>query len=257
MQLKAYDFRPQKHAGNNPDVVLIHGTGGDASLWRRQVNLLVDHGFRCVLPELRGHGGTPEPGDITGLQVHIDDVIDTLEASNVRYPAVFVGHSLGAIISVALAQQKPELFVQVLAVCMPGQVLPIVADLFEIFLRSPYDKLQRTWLYEMLPKRLQVLLRTERHSLRQIVDNFRQASVPAEQINLSFPVHFCAGARDIVARSHQVKRIHEQLPNSTFRLFERSGHCCMDDEPEEFNSWFLEKVLGVVPANGATEPALS
>jgi pimeloyl-ACP methyl ester carboxylesterase len=244
MQLKLYEFKPENYSGDKPDIVLIHGTGGDASLWRKQVDLLLDHGFRCFVPELRGHGGTPEPEEPTIISTHIEDLLQTLEASGVRYPAIFVGHSLGAAISMHLAHERPELFVQLLAVSMPGKVLPIVADLFEIFLSSPYEKLQHTWLYNLLSHRYRVLFRTNSYSMQQILNEYRKLDFLTLQFDLKCPVHFCAGGRDIVALAPLVKRVHETIPGSTYKLFGFSGHCCMDDEEAAFNEWLLEKIVG-------------
>jgi pimeloyl-ACP methyl ester carboxylesterase len=242
MQLKLYEFKPSNYAGDKPDVVLIHGTGGNASLWHTQVDLLTDRGYRCLVPELRGHGATPEPRDPAELKVHVQDLLQTLEAAEVRYPAVFVGHSLGAAISLTLAEQKPELFTQILAVSMPGRVLPAVANLFALFLRTPYHRLRHTWLYKLLPRRYQILLLTESYSMEQIVSTYRQIDFSAKQLNLQCPVHFCAGGRDVVAIASHVMQIHKSLPNSTFKLFAHSGHCCMDDQPDEFNAWLIEKI---------------
>ncbi len=81
------------------DVVFIHGTGSSSEMWQPQVELLNGLGYRCFVIDLRGHGKSIEPGEPTNLAVHNADVLQTIENSEVRFPAVFVGHSLGAIIS--------------------------------------------------------------------------------------------------------------------------------------------------------------
>ncbi len=231
---------------DKPDVVLIHGTGAEGGLWASQIDLLVKEGHRCLVPELRGHGQTPEPGEPTDIEVHINDVLETLDACDVKYPAIFVGHSLGAIISVVLAQSRPELFVKILAVSLPGKVLGLVSKAFSIIVSYPFEHLRGSILHRSLSKRHQILFSTDRHSLQQIVHHFKRLNLVEQRLNISCPVHFCVGRLDFVAPYFYVQRMHQALPNSDLRIFEWAGHCCMDDQTEQFNSWLKEKVCDAV-----------
>lgn len=242
MLLGCHEFYGANYRAEKADVVLIHGTGGDASLWEPQIALLVERGYRCLVPELRGHGGTEEPGEKTGLDVHTQDLMETLEKRSVRFPAIFVGHSLGAIISMVLAEQRPELFGQILCVSMPGRVPSPVATIFRFLVTWPFEAIRGTIFHHSLPKRERILIDTELHSLREIVDNFASLNFVEHPPRVDCPVHFSVGRLDVVAPWVHVRTMHRALPNSTFKLFEWAGHSCMDDQPEEFNRWFLEKM---------------
>lgn len=226
--------------GDRPDVVLIHGTGADATLWQPQVELLTKMGHRCFLPELRGHGRTAEPGEPTDLDVHIDDILETLKALNVRFPCVFVGHSLGAIISVVLAERQPELFAKILAVSLPGRVPRTVSTLFRFLTTWPFAMVKGTFVHKSLPRRERILIDTELFSLKQIVLNLSMVNFVDRPLEVKCPVHFSVGRLDVVAPWMHVEKMHEGLPGSTLRIFEWAGHCCMDDQPDQFNEWFLE-----------------
>lgn len=251
MLLTFHEYAP--NAGSpvgRPDVVLIHGTGADASLWRPQIDVLTSLGHRCIVPELRGHGSTQEPGEPTDIDVHINDVLETLDSVGIRYPCVFVGHSLGAIISMVLAERRPEMFIQILSVSMPGRVPLPVTTLFRFLCTWPFAMVKGTILHKKLPKRERILIDTEIYSLQQIVHNFATLDYVKSTPRVSCPVHFSVGRLDVVAPWVHVVTMHKNTAGSTFRLFEWAGHCCMDDQPELFGEWFSEKMALVGSVDG-------
>ncbi|MDR3614491.1 MAG: alpha/beta hydrolase [Candidatus Obscuribacterales bacterium] len=223
-----------------PDVVLIHGTGSGALMWQPQAELLSGLGHRCFLPDLRGHGKTPELNEVTDLKVHIADLLETLEQSDVTYPAVFIGHSLGAIISLNLAKERGELFEQIFAVAMPGKIFSPLATGIKLLLKAPYERLRGTAVYNNLSWRPRTLIDTERFTLFEILDACKTLDYTSRPLHVSCPVHFAAGRFDPVALHYYVKKVHELLPGSTFKMFEMAGHNFMDMYPEQFNQWLLQ-----------------
>lgn len=245
MLLKVNQFQKTETNGSpkRPDVVLIHGTGGDGTLWQPQVDLLTPLGFRCIVPELRGHGQTPEPGDPCDLNTHIQDVLETLQSCQVQFPAIFVGHSLGAMIACMLAEKNPEMFQQILSISMPGRVPKQSSKIFDWFLGWPYERIKDTFIHHKLPVRHRILMSTELHSLQQIVANFADVNFVDHNFAINCPVHFSVGNFDVVAPAKHVRTMHQRLPGSTLQIFNFAGHSCMDDQPEAFNKWFMEKIL--------------
>lgn len=228
--------------GKKGTVVLIHGTGARAEMWNPQVKLLVDNGWHCLLPDLRGHGESPEPGEKTDIAVHLQDVTETLEEAGLKEPAIFAGHSLGSIVSLELAAIKPEMFKSILAVSMPGRVPKMTVDAFRIFLTWPYNSIRGTALHKSLPWRERVLVDTNHFSLSQICENFADLNYLENVPKVICPVHFAVGRLDPVAPWRHVESMHKAIPGSTFELIEFAGHNCMDSQPKAFNSWFLKKL---------------
>jgi pimeloyl-ACP methyl ester carboxylesterase len=223
-----------------PDVVLIHGTGSGAMMWQPQVELLTGLGYRCFLPDLRGHGKTPEPTEATDLNVHIADLLETLEQTDIKYPAIFIGHSLGAIISLNLAKERGELFERIFAVAMPGKIFAPLASSVKLLLKAPYERLRGTSVYKNLSWRPRTLIDTDRFTLFEILDNFKTLDYISRPLRVDCPVHFAAGRFDPVALNYYVRRMHKTLPGSTFKMFEMAGHNFMDMYPEQFNQWLLD-----------------
>jgi pimeloyl-ACP methyl ester carboxylesterase len=196
------------------------------------------------VPDLRGHGESSEPGEKGDLEAHLQDVIDTLADVEVRSPAIFAGHSLGAIIAMELAQRRADLVGKVLAVAMPGRVPMLTKKAFEWFLGWPYHSIRGAKLHRYLDWRSRELISTNHHTLGQIAVHFGELDYVQNLINVTCPVHFAVGRFDPVAPCKYVEQMHKALPNSTLQIIEWAGHNCMDSQPGAFNRWFLEKVKG-------------
>lgn len=94
--------------GIGPAVILVHGWSCDGTDWSWQVPALLQAGYRCVVPDLRGHGRSSVPaGGFTprGYAADLAALLRHLEAG----PAVAIGHSMGGAAVVALAVEHPEL----------------------------------------------------------------------------------------------------------------------------------------------------
>jgi pimeloyl-ACP methyl ester carboxylesterase len=104
------------NGGGRPEltVVLVHGFALDRRSWhfqRRDLADLVDPRVRQVLYDQRGHGRSGRPNErsctIEQLGRDLDVVIRSVAPSG---PLVLVGHSMGGMTIMALAEQRPELF---------------------------------------------------------------------------------------------------------------------------------------------------
>lgn len=224
------------------DVVLIHGTGSSSEMWKAQVDMLTKSGHRCFLLDLRGHGGTHEPGEPTDLDVHVDDVIETLEHGGIRYPAAFLGHSLGSIISLTIAKRRPEMAETLLLAALPGRVHAPIASIFKIFLNGPFHAIRDSKIHHKMAWREKTLFSTPHFSLDQIVQNFDKVDLVEEAHPVQCPVHLSAGRFDPVAPVQHIEKIHRSMPDSTLKVWDLAGHNFMDYNKESFNQWILEKL---------------
>ncbi|MDX8515013.1 alpha/beta fold hydrolase [Mesorhizobium captivum] len=92
-------------AGSEPSLLLVHGFT-DTS---RSFSLLAPHlsGRRLIMPDLRGHGAS-QAGEGCAVADFAEDMAGLIRRLRVERPVV-VGHSLGAMVSIALAARHPEL----------------------------------------------------------------------------------------------------------------------------------------------------
>jgi pimeloyl-ACP methyl ester carboxylesterase len=93
-----------------PVLLFVHGFSLDGTTWFEQwMDLSVD--FRCVVMDQRGHGrsGRAAHGDLS-LRAMGRDIAAVLERVAPDGRTVVVGHSMGAMAILAMAEQRPELF---------------------------------------------------------------------------------------------------------------------------------------------------
>jgi len=93
--------------GSGFPVVLLHSLGGSSLDWIYQIDDLVGAGFRVIVPDIAGHGGSSRVGQPITLDELADDVwtiLDSLEIARVH----LVGLSLGGLIGLAAAAQRPD-----------------------------------------------------------------------------------------------------------------------------------------------------
>jgi pimeloyl-ACP methyl ester carboxylesterase len=96
-------------SGHGPLVVLLHGFPETWYSWRHQLPTLAAAGYRVVAPDLRGHGSTTVPTNVTDCDMahHLDDLTGLLDALDAP-DAVLVGHDWGAHTVWAAAQLRPD-----------------------------------------------------------------------------------------------------------------------------------------------------
>src|SRR5215813_2757035 len=95
--------------GTGTPVLLIHGWPDSGHLWRNQVPFLVSHGFRVIVPDLRGLGRSGRPAAVAdyALSCAVADVAGILGALGVGAAHV-VGHDWGAAVAWFTAMLVPD-----------------------------------------------------------------------------------------------------------------------------------------------------
>jgi pimeloyl-ACP methyl ester carboxylesterase len=102
---------------NGPPIVLIHCFTCEINWWDGMMPLL-DRDHRVIAVDLLGHGGSEKPRSGYTVPNQADVVAQALRRLGVRHAEV-VGHSLGGSVTVALAQQDPELVERVVILDTP------------------------------------------------------------------------------------------------------------------------------------------
>ena len=98
-------------AGSGPAVLFCHGWPELWYSWRGQIDALAEAGYRVIVPDMRGYGGTEAPEAIEDYtQLHIvGDMVALLDALDVD-KAVIVGHDWGSMVAWNGALFRPDRF---------------------------------------------------------------------------------------------------------------------------------------------------
>ena len=120
--------------GSGTPVILLHGFPDTGDVWRKQVPALVQHGFRAIVPDMRGRGrsGKPEAVSDYRLSSIVRDVAGILDALRIERAHV-VGHDWGAGVAWLVAALVPERVDRLVAISVgaPGAAARPTLEAFQ------------------------------------------------------------------------------------------------------------------------------
>ena len=94
--------------GTGKPLVLIHGFGASIGHWRKNISELAAGGYRVFAIDLLGFGGSSKPPLDYSLELWEQLLKDFWDA-HIQTPTVFVGNSIGALLSLIMAANYPEI----------------------------------------------------------------------------------------------------------------------------------------------------
>lgn len=94
--------------GSGPDVILIPGLASSAAVWDATVKHLAAH-YRVHVVQVEGFAGTPAGDNAQGpvIEPCLEALDAYIKAQGLKAPAV-IGHSLGGMMGLELAERHPE-----------------------------------------------------------------------------------------------------------------------------------------------------
>jgi len=96
-------------------IVFVPGLGGTTRYWRRGIGPMAER-YRVVLVDLLGFGASPKPWTRYSVDRHVDALHKVLDSLG---PITLVGHSLGALLSVAYAARHRDGVENLVLIGMP------------------------------------------------------------------------------------------------------------------------------------------
>jgi 2-succinyl-6-hydroxy-2,4-cyclohexadiene-1-carboxylate synthase len=121
----------EEHGAGARPFVLVHGFTGSRDDWREMLPRLAARG-RTLAPDLRGHGGSENPGrdSAYGFERLAEDVMGFLDA--VGAPRCdLLGHSMGGMVALRVALEQPARVASL--VLMDTAAAPISRDARRVF----------------------------------------------------------------------------------------------------------------------------
>jgi pimeloyl-ACP methyl ester carboxylesterase len=127
--------------GEGPAVLLLHGWPDSAALWRNQIEVLNEAGYRSIAPDLRGYGRSDRPEDVGqyNLLFLAADVVGLLDGLGVPRTHL-IGHDWGAALAWVTAAFAPDRIDHLVTMSV-GHPLAVGAAGFEQRERSWYTLL--------------------------------------------------------------------------------------------------------------------
>jgi pimeloyl-ACP methyl ester carboxylesterase len=260
-------------------VVFCHGYALNLDCWHHQ-RLALSGAARCVYWDQRGHGrsgrGQPGPVDIDRLGADLATVLTAVAPTG---PVVLIGHSMGGMTLMALADAAPELFgTRIVAVAL---LSTSAGRLAEVTLGVP--ALAARLLHRAAPGVMSVLGRAPRlvelgrrtgNDLEFALTRLYSfaSDVPAAtvdfvaQMNAGTPIEVMAdffpafddhdklgalpvfadvatlvmvGDSDLLTPAEHSRQIVETIPGAELVVLEECGHMLMLEHPDEVSARLL------------------
>ena len=240
--------------GRGPKTMLFaHGYGCDQNMWRHLIPQF-EQDYRIVLFDYVGHGKSNasafNPTRYGTLDGYAEDVLDICEALAIQ-DAVFVGHSVSAMIGILAAKKAPERF-ESLVLVGPSPRYINDGDYTGGFTREDIDGLLEFldsnhlgWSSTMAPvimgnpdrpelseELANSFCRTDpmiaKHFARVTFLSDNRADLPV----VSKPCLILQCMNDAIAPQAVGEFVHRHIPNSKLVLLDATGHCPHLSNPE-------------------------
>jgi len=206
-----------------PRVVLLHGAGGCHHVWHYFLKRLGRSG-RVYALDLPGHCQSPPPKEHT-FPEFVRLLNQWFDQELGGPPEVLVGHSMGGLLALALAAQRPQ--VRRLVVLSAALRIPVKPrtqvqpeDVEEICRRIYH---QERWVRWCVEHRSQVILSTPPIMLQDL-DMVRQVDLRPLAPHIQQPVHLAVGRYDEVIPEDLIRETLQHLPQARLTWLENSGH---------------------------------
>ncbi|MBW4517830.1 MAG: alpha/beta fold hydrolase [Timaviella obliquedivisa GSE-PSE-MK23-08B] len=94
--------------GEGRPLILIHGFGASMGHWRKNIPVLAEAGYRVFAIDLLGFGRSDKA--LIRYSVELwEEMLTDFWTAKVQEPAVFVGNSIGALLSLMMLTHHPEM----------------------------------------------------------------------------------------------------------------------------------------------------
>jgi pimeloyl-ACP methyl ester carboxylesterase len=235
-----------------PALMLVHGHPFDRSMWRPQAEALGASGWRVIVPDLRGYGGSTVVPGVTPLPVFARDLADLLDRRGVDR-VVLGGLSMGGQIVMEFAALFPERLRGLILAATSAR-----ADSEEVrrTRRATADRLVREgmgpYAAELLPGLVAPATLRDRPEVAGHVRRMMLGAPPegaaaalrgrAERpdhtgtlTRLTVPALVVVGTEDAFTPVEEARHIHACVPGSTLAVIEGAGHLPNLERPAEFD----------------------
>ncbi|MCX5399452.1 alpha/beta fold hydrolase [Streptomyces sp. NBC_00102] len=247
-------------------VVLAHGFGCDQNMWRLTVPALAEN-YRVVLFDYVGSGGSDlsewSEERYSSMRGYAQDVVEVCEELDLER-AVFVGHSVSAMVGVLAAREAPDRIGALVMVTPSPRYIDedgyrggfSAEDIDELLTSLELNYLG--WSATMAPL---IMGNPDRPSLGQELTDSFCATDPdmarvfarttflsdsrADLAGVTVPTLVLECAQDMIAPPEVGAYVHRAVPGSVLVTLDATGHCPQLSAPDATNAAITEFLAGL------------
>ncbi|WKX27933.1 pyrimidine utilization protein D [Tatumella ptyseos] len=238
-----------------PTVLLSSGLGGVASYWRPQLTRL-ERDYRVIVYDQRGTGGSSAqlPDDYT-MDMMAQEVVQLLDHLGIQ-SCHLVGHALGGIIGLTLAELYPQRLLSLVVINGWAALSPHTQRCFEVrrnllsISAEAYLQAQPCFLYpaDWLAQHVEEMAEEEllqrqhfqgEHNLRRRLAALMAVDLSASLQKITLPCFVMCSKDDLLVPWMCSEQLAEGLINSQFSLIAYGGHAMTVTDPVPFTDQLI------------------
>lgn len=184
--------------GSGMPLILVHGFGASIGHWRKNIPVLAAGGYRVFAIDLLGFGGSDKPPLDYTMELW-EELLKDFWTTHIQEPAVFVGNSIGALLSLIVIAKHPEISAGgVLINCAgglshrPHELNPPLRLMMGVFNRLVRSKVAGRIVFNRVRQKSQI-----RRTLFQVYRN--REAVTDELVDLLYAPACDSGAQEVFA----------------------------------------------------------
>jgi pimeloyl-ACP methyl ester carboxylesterase len=280
-QIRYSYFRKSNRENNSkPPIIFIHGFGASIEHWRYNLAPLSENHNVYAL-DLLGFGGSRKVATKYNIDLWREQIYDFWQTI-INQPVILVGHSIGSLVCLGIAQKYPQIVKGMVMITLPDLsisrkkipklIQPLVTIMENITISLPLIKLLLTIVRQpkILAKGLKMAYNNPTLVDQELIEIFaapaydqdgdqalyflsKSANKPdysptAREVlpDLEMPILLLWGDGDRIIPP-SLAQIFTPL-NDKIKLveFKNCGHCPHDEQPEQFNHILIEWLKNVV-----------
>ena len=229
---------------NGEPLLLLHGFTDSSRSWSLVAPYL--SGFRLLIPDQRGHGAAETPACCYGSTQFAYDAELFLDALGIQKAAV-AGHSLGSMVAISLAAERPERVSKVILIGSTALVPAKSGDwLYDnvAALKAPLDRSSqflREWHPANQPTPVDPVfaeaiekeyLNIPIHVWRGVMRELAYVPVGRYAADVRSPVLILSGGKDPIFTKEHHESLLKAFPKAQARVFAELGHNPNWEQPE-------------------------
>ncbi|MGO4888531.1 alpha/beta fold hydrolase [Anaerobacillus sp. MEB173] len=127
IEVNGIDLHVVDYGGEGETIICVHGLTANCRFWDCIAEQFIDQ-YRVIAFDLRGRGDSAKPVSGYNIQQHAEDVKGILEHYEIE-KAIYVGHSLGAMIGACFAATYPDRLRSLILIDGGADVEPNVSEI--------------------------------------------------------------------------------------------------------------------------------
>jgi pimeloyl-ACP methyl ester carboxylesterase len=262
-----------EQSGSGEPLVLIHGLATTRAVWSA-VTPALSRTRRVVALDVPGFGDSPPAGEGFELTAVAERIVRGLAARAVTAPFDLVGHSLGAGVAIAIADQRPEIVRRLVLVApagfarLPPAAMSLLANGVDGMLaarRALAGLTDRAWGRRLLlafaaadpagmsPTQARMIVGGSAGARRsaEAFATIAGADLRPALRRAAAPVGAIWGAEDRTVPPRLAARVRAARPDTEIVFIDRAGHIAMVERPEAFVA-ALQGLLDRLPGHATS-----